>query len=128
MPYERSLQLAALNRLIKVFRLLIIDSFRLSVINDYRLSSTTSILHILGILSINKKWGENVEVVAEEDVVEDVDEQGKVVEPCDEQLRQLEEDVDEDNFRENVYIYVTLYCISYTLCICYIYMLYLILK
>ena len=110
MPYERSLQLAALNRLIKVFRLLIIDSFQLSVINDYRLSSTTSILHILGILSINKKWGENVEVVAEEDVVEDVDEQGKVVEPCDEQLRQLEEDVDEDNFRENVYMYVTLYC------------------
>ena len=110
MPYERSLQLAALNRLIKVFRLLIIDSFQLSVINDYRLPSTTSILHILGILSINKKWGENVEVVAEEDVVEDVDEQGKVVEPCDEQLRQLEEDVDEDNFRENVYMYVTLYC------------------
>ena len=110
MPYERSLQLAALNRLIKVFRLLIIDSFQLSVINDYRLSSTTSILHILGILSINKKWGENVEVVAEEDVVEDVDEQGKVVEPCDEQLRQLEENVDEDNFRENVYMYVTLYC------------------
>ena len=110
MPYERSLQLAALNRLIKVFRLLIIDSFRLSVINDYRLSSTTSILHILGILSTNKKWGENVEVVAEEDVVEDVDEQGKVVEPCDEQLRQLEENVDEDNFRENVYMYVTLYC------------------
>lgn len=110
MPYERSLQLAALNRLIKVFRLLIIDSFQLSVINDYRLSSTSSILHILGILSINKKWGENVEVVAEEDVVEDVDEQGKVVEPCDEQLRQLEEDVDEDNFRENVYMYVTLYC------------------
>ena len=110
MPYERSLQLAALNRLIKVFRLLIIDSFQLSVINDYRLSSTTSILHILGILSTNKKWGENVEVVAEEDVVEDVDEQGKVVEPCDEQLRQLEENVDEDNFRENVYIYVTLYC------------------
>ena len=110
MPYERSLQLAALNRLIKVFRLLIIDSFQLSVINDYRLSSTSSILHILGILSINKKWGENVEVVAEEDVVEDVDEQGKVVEPCDEQLRQLEEDVDKDNFRENVYMYVTLYC------------------
>ena len=110
MPYERSLQLAALNRLIKVFRLLIIDSFQLSVINDYRLPSTTSILHILGILSINKKWGENVEVVAEENVVEDVDEQGKVVEPCDEQLRQLEEDVDEDNFRENVYMYVTLYC------------------
>ena len=110
MPYERSLQLAALNRLIKVFRLLIIDSFQLSVINDYRLSSTSSILHILGILSINKKWGENVEVVAEENVVEDVDEQGKVVEPCDEQLRQLEEDVDEDNFRENVYMYVTLYC------------------
>ena len=110
MPYERSLQLAALNRLIKVFRLLIIDSFQLSVINDYRLSSTSSILHILGILSINKKWGENVEVVAEEDVVEDVDEQGKVVEPCDEQLRQLEEDVDEDNFHENVYMYVTLYC------------------
>ena len=35
--------------------------------------------------------------------MEDVDEQGKVVEPYDEQLRQLEEDVDEDNFRENVW-------------------------
>ena len=114
MPYERSLQLAALNRLIKVFRLLIISYrlsvIQLSVINDYRLSSTTSILHILGILSTSKKWGENVKVVVEEDVVEDVDEQGKVVEPYDEQLRQLEEDVDGDNFREDVYIYVTLYC------------------
>ena len=45
--------------------------------------------------------------------VEDIDKQGKVVEPYDEQLRQLEEGVDGDNFPENVYVYMYPYQIPF---------------
>ena len=45
--------------------------------------------------------------------VEDIDKQGKVVEPYNEQLRQLEDGVDGDNFPENVYVYMYPYRIPF---------------
>lgn len=46
---------------------------------------------------MNKRWGEDVKVAVGEDVVEDVEDQEKVAEHYDEQLKQLEKDEEEDN-------------------------------